>query len=110
MVRNNLELACDSLFIKKIKNAFKATGLPSVHDTDAIIMANELLPHPLWPSRLKLFEIQKKIDLKIAYKQSDLNFPFILRINTEHHYHRHIHALPGGNHCQRHLGSFLKSS
>ena len=89
MVRNNLELACDSLFIKKIKNAFKATGLPSVHDTDAIIMANELLPHPLW------------ID--------HLNSPFILRIITEHHDRMNIHALLGGNHRQRHLRSFSKS-
>ena len=62
MVRNNLELARDSLFIKKIKNASKATGLLSIHDADAIIITNEPLPHPLWLNHL--------------------NFPFILRINT----------------------------
>jgi hypothetical protein len=106
MVRNSLELACNSLFIKKIINAFKAIGLPIVHDTDAIIIANELFSHSLWLSLLKLFEIKNKTDLKIANKQSDLNFPFVLRVNTVYHYHRNIHALLGGNHCQRHLGSF----
>jgi hypothetical protein len=89
MVRNNLELACDSLFINNFKNASKAIGLLSVHDADAIIITNELLPHPLWLNHL--------------------NLPFILRINTEHHYRMNILALLGGTHCQNHLGSFSKS-
>ena len=89
MVRNNLELDRDSLFIKNIENASKATGLLSVHDADAINVANELLPHPLW------------ID--------HLNSPFILRIITEYHDRMNIHTLLGGNHCQLHLRSFSKS-
>ena len=89
MVRNNLELDRDSLFIKNIENASKATGLLSVHDADAINVANELLPHPLW------------ID--------HLNSHFILRIITEHHDRMNIHTLLGGNHCQLHLRSFSKS-
>ena len=89
MVRNNLELARGSLFIKNIKNTSKATGLLGVHDADAIIITSELLSHPFWLNHL--------------------NFPFILRINTEHHYRMNILALLGGTHCQNHLGSFSKS-
>lgn len=48
MVWNNLELARDSLFIKKIKNAFKVTELHIVQEIYAIIVENELLPTPLW--------------------------------------------------------------
>ena len=90
MVRNNLELARDSLLIRNIKNEPKVTGLLSVHDADAIIITSELLPHPLWLNHL--------------------NFPFILRIITEYHDRINIHALLDGNHCQRHLGSFSKSA
>jgi len=89
MVRNNLELARDSLFIKNVKNTSRATGLLSVHNADAIIVTNELLPHPLW------------ID--------HLNSPFVLRINTEQHYRMNIQALLGGSHCKRDLGSFSKN-
>ncbi len=83
MVRNNLELARDSQFIKNIKNVSKATGLRSVYDADAIIITNELLPHPFWLNHL--------------------NYPFILRSNTEHHDRMDIHALLGGNPRKRHL-------
>ena len=89
MVRNNLELARDSLLIRNIKNEPKVTGLLSVHDADAIIITSELFSHPLWLNHL--------------------NFPFILRINTEHYYRMNIHVLLGRKHCQRHLGSFSKS-
>ena len=89
MVRNNLELARDSLLIRNIKNEPKVTGLLSVHDADPIIITSEPLPHPLWLNHL--------------------NFPFILKIDTEHHYRMNIHALLDGIHSQRHLGSFSKS-
>jgi len=85
MERNILELARESLFIEQIKNSFKATELSIVQDADAISEASELLNPHLWQNFAELFEIHKNFYRKIAGTQSELNSPFVLQINTEHH-------------------------
>lgn len=92
-MRNNLELARDSLFIKKIRNAYKTTGMPSVQDAYAIITANEFLTHPLPQNLSKLFEIKENFNRRITEMQCDLNSPFVLRINAEHYRSIIIHVL-----------------
>jgi hypothetical protein len=85
MVRNNLELACDSLFIEKIKKAFKATE-PFIHqDADAFTVASDLPPPHLWKNRDEVDEIHKNFDLKIANSKRDLKSHSVLRINSEHY-------------------------
>jgi hypothetical protein len=93
MGRNTLELDRDSLFIEEIKSGFKTTELSIVQDADAISEANEILPPHLRQNLEELFEIHKNIDRKIAVTQSDLNSPFVLWINTEHHHRINIRTV-----------------
>jgi (p)ppGpp synthase/HD superfamily hydrolase len=110
MERNNLELACNSLFIEKIKNAFKAAevdllaevyffskqrtpGLDSIslqaaillihQDADAITVTGVLLIHLLRQGRVEPDEIHRHVGQKITTTISELNVSFVLRINTE---------------------------
>jgi len=120
MERNTLELACNSLFIEKIKNEFqaaipdllvkvywfskqRASGLDLMpfqaaellidQDVDAITMARSLLPRPFWQGRAQPDEIPKLFGRAVADTISDLNSPFILRIDTEDHRRMDIHTL-----------------
>jgi hypothetical protein len=120
MERNTLELACNSLFIEKIKNEFqaaiadllvkvywfskqRASGLDSMpfqaaellidQDADAITMAGSLLPPLLWQGRAQPIEITKLFGRAVADTISDLNSPFILRTDTEDHQRRDIHTI-----------------
>lgn len=81
MVRNNLELAYDSLFIEKIKKAFKATK-PFIHrDADTFTVAGGLLPPLLWKSCDEADENHENLYQEIAPTRSA---PLVLRGNTEH--------------------------
>ena len=103
MERNHLELACNSLFIEKIKNAFRAAevdrldevdsfskqrtfGSGSVgfkaderlidQDADAITAAGALLTSLLWQHLAETDEIKKHFGWTIASAISDLNSLF----------------------------------
>ena len=112
MERNTLELARNSLFIEKIKNAFQAakadrlvkvcsfskqrtSGLCSVplqaaeplidQDADAITVTGVLLPLFLWQGHAQSVKIIKHFGQKIANTINELTSPFILRTNTKPH-------------------------
>ena len=105
MERNNLELACNSLFIEKIKNVFKAAELDRLvkvysfskqrsstpgslsfqaaeplidQSADAITVAGALLIPLLWQVSVKPDEIHRYFGQKIAALIGDLNFPFVV--------------------------------
>lgn len=105
MERNNLELACNSLFIEKIKNAFRAaqldllakvypfskqrtSGSGSVsfqtaerlidQNADAITVAGALLIPLLWQNLAEPDEINKHFGQTIANAIGDLESFFIL--------------------------------
>ncbi len=120
MERNNLELACNSLFIDKIKNTFKAAEVdrfakvysfskqrtsgpgsgsfqaaePLIdQDADAVTVAGDLLIPPLSQGRSQPVEIVKHLEKTVADTISDLTSPFILRIDTKPHRRMDIHDL-----------------
>jgi (p)ppGpp synthase/HD superfamily hydrolase len=120
MERNTLELACNSLFIEKIKIAFKAaevdrlvkiysfskqrtSGLGSVHlqvaeplidqEADANTVAGALLPPLLSQGRTQPNEIHRYFGQKIANTISELTSPFILRTVIKPHRRMDTHAL-----------------
>jgi (p)ppGpp synthase/HD superfamily hydrolase len=120
MERNTLELACNSLFIEKLKIAFKAaevdrlvkiysfskqriSGLGSVpskaakllidKDADANTIAGALLPPLLSQGRTQPLEIIKHFGQTVADTISDLNSPFILRTVIKSHRRMDTHAL-----------------
>jgi (p)ppGpp synthase/HD superfamily hydrolase len=120
MERNTLELARNSLFIEKIKNAFQAakadrlvkvcsfskqrtSGLGSVplqaaeplidQDADAITVTGALLPSFLRQRRTKPNEIHRYFGQKIANTISELTSPFILRTDTKPHRRMDMRAL-----------------
>jgi hypothetical protein len=120
MERNTLELACNSLFIEKIKNAFKAvevdrlakiysfskqrtSGLGSVisgankllieQDADANTVARVQLISILSQGRTQPVEIIRCIRQMIADTISNLNFPFYLGTDTKPHRRMDIHTL-----------------
>lgn len=119
MGRSNLELGCDNLFIKKLKNQFnaadfdllarvyffskeKTASLGSIHlkaadllieqDADAITVAGALLLPLLWQNLAEPDEINKYFDQTIAPIIKDLNSPLVLRTDTEDHRRMDIRA------------------
>jgi hypothetical protein len=120
MERNNLELACNSLFIDKIKNTFKAAEVdrfakvysfskqrasgpdsasfqaaePLIdQDADAITVVGALLIPHLSKGRSQPVEIIKYFGKTVADTISDLTSPFILRTDTKPHRRMDTHAL-----------------
>jgi hypothetical protein len=121
MERNTLELACNSLFIEKIKNAFQAakayllvkvcsfskqktSDLGSVplqaaepliidQDANAITVTGVLLPPFLWQGRTQPIEIIKHFGQRVADTISELTSPFILRTDTKAHCRMDTRAL-----------------
>jgi len=97
MERNNLELACNSLFIEKIKNAFKAAEINllskvysfskqriyvlvsvSFQAADAISLTDALLTPLLWQGHTHPDEVIKHFGKTTANTIRDLNSPVIL--------------------------------
>lgn len=120
MERNTLELARNSLFIEKIKNAFKAvevdrlakiysfskqrtSGLDSVpsraakllndQDADANTIAGVQLIFLLPQGRTQILEFIKYPGQTIADTISDLNLPFSFRTDTTPHRWMDTHTL-----------------
>lgn len=120
MERNTLELACNSLFIEKIKNAFKAvevdrlakiysfskqrtSGLISVPsraaklfidpDADANTVTGVQLISLLSQGCTQLFENIRHFGQTVADTISNLNFSFSWGTDTEPHCWMDIHTL-----------------
>lgn len=120
MGRDSLELARGSLFIEKIKSAFKAADvdlLSRVYDfsevksadsgkesfqaaellleqkADAITISGALLAPFVWYGRVELSEILSHFGHSLASTLKDLSSPFILRIDTENHRRKNIQTL-----------------
>ena len=113
MGRDTWELARDSLFIEKIRNAFQAADADLLDrvclslqerefdlgskpfraaellidpDADAITVAGALLAPLLWQGRAEPGEIHRRFGLAIDATLKDLSSPFILRTHTKHHF------------------------
>lgn len=83
MVRNNLELACDSLFIEKIKKAFKATEPFINQGAGTFTVAGGLFPTFLRKNCDEAVEIRRNFGKEVAAAFSDLNFHFALKVTTK---------------------------